>query len=115
MTSKSVYAANSGGVVFAAMTTGEYGNLIKIVTTDNYEAFYAHLGSMSVSINNIVARGQYIGVSGNTGNPQPAYHLHFHVHQDTSSINLTGMTGFTPDANYPGTPGTYVNCGRMGR
>lgn len=64
-----------------------------------------------------VTRSTYIGRVGNTGTS--SVHLHFHVmtgvNQSSGAVNLTGMTGFSPNGIYPGTPGNNVVCGMLGR
>lgn len=60
---------------------GIYGNYI-VITDMNYKYLYAHLSNILVKKNQIVAPGQIIALSGNTGKSTGA-HLHFGI----SAIN----------------------------
>lgn len=82
-----IIAHSSGKVVFCQKgqnnnpgSTGNasYGNCVKIKHNNGMYTLYAHLESVDVSINQVVAKGQKIGRMGNTGNSYGA-HLHFEV------------------------------------
>lgn len=112
----SVYAAMGGTVTFSGWANNGYGNLIKIKAADGKEAYYAHLSHFFPMAGSQTYTLTFIALSGNSSTtPNMAYHLHFHVRQGNSSVDLTGMSGFTNYGNYPGTPGVYENCGSMGR
>jgi Peptidase family M23/Ricin-type beta-trefoil lectin domain len=53
-----------------------FGNHVLVESLDGSVALYAHLNSFNVSTNDILKRGQQIGVQGNTGNSGGS-HLHF--------------------------------------
>jgi murein DD-endopeptidase MepM/ murein hydrolase activator NlpD len=78
MTGDSVYAADSGVVVYAGGISGGYGNMIMIDHGTGYQTLYAHLSAIRVSCGTSVYQGQVIGFAGSTGNSTGA-HLHFEV------------------------------------
>lgn len=102
-----VVGANTGDVYFAGWDTSGYGNLVK-ARTGSEEAFYAHLQSIdwtSLQQTNPwrVTKHSSVGWVGTTGN-STGNHLHFHVRNvnNNASVDLTGMTTFTPTAGlYP--------------
>jgi hypothetical protein len=105
-----LYVSYSGNVIFAGWNTQGYGNLIKISTVSSQIQYYGHLAQINTYVGANVVTYQFIGRTGNTGQTTGP-HLHFHV----DWTNLTGMSGFTPWANWPGTPNINEDCGRMGR
>lgn len=64
------------GTVVAAGWGGAYGNQVVIRMTDGTYTQYGHLSSVAVRAGQRVTAGQYIGLSGATGNVTGA-HLHF--------------------------------------
>ena len=74
----SVYAADSGVVVFAGWATGGYGYTVMIDHGNGYQTLYAHMSGLSASCGQSVGQGRVIGYSGSTGNSTGA-HLHFEV------------------------------------
>jgi hypothetical protein len=52
----------------------------------------SHLAAFSVNLNDVVAAGQQIGLSGNTGQNQP-YHLHFEVRHGGNVTDPFGWRG----------------------
>lgn len=76
-----VFAAESG-VVIHAMKDSISGNLIIIdhgkLDKDNYDTWYAHLSEMKVREGQRVNRGDFIGLSGQTG-MVTGPHLHFEI------------------------------------
>lgn len=103
----SVYTAYSGNVFFAGWNNDGYGNLIKTSSVDGKTAYYAHLNTINTYNGANIVTYQFIAKSGNSG--PSSIHLHFHVNY----TNLTGMSGFFPNANYPTMQD--VSCGNMGR
>jgi murein DD-endopeptidase MepM/ murein hydrolase activator NlpD len=76
-----VFAADSGVVTIASgdgSWNHGYGNLIMIDHGNGYVTVYGHLSAVYAHTCQGVARGQTIGLSGNTGNSFGA-HLHFEV------------------------------------
>ena len=91
-----IYAA-ADGVVFRAGSHSSYGNHIMITHSINgktYTTVYAHLSSMSVSVGQVVNKGQNIGGMGSTG-ASTGSHLHFELHNGaysgSSAINPVGI------------------------
>lgn len=74
---KTIKAADSGTVTFAGWKGG-YGYTVIIDHGNGYKTLYGHLSSISVSNGSKVAKGQKIGVMGNTGK-STGTHLHFEV------------------------------------
>ncbi len=71
-----VRAANAGMVVYADNGVEGYGNLVIILHKDNTRTMYAHLSEARVFSGMQVARGETIGLVGQTGLAY-ASHLHF--------------------------------------
>jgi murein DD-endopeptidase MepM/ murein hydrolase activator NlpD len=75
-----IAATQAGTVVFSTdlrPATG-FGQVIVIKHNDSGTySYYGHLSSRSVSVGNVVYRGQTIGVVGNTGCGSCGIHLHF--------------------------------------
>jgi murein DD-endopeptidase MepM/ murein hydrolase activator NlpD len=82
----SIYAADSGVVVFAGPAFGGYGNMIMIDHGNGYQTLYAHLSSVRTHCGASVSQGQRIGASGSTGNSSGP-HLHFEVRYMSGFIN----------------------------
>ncbi len=74
----SVWASDSGVVVFAGWATGGYGYMIMIDHGNGYQTLYAHLSNVSAYCGQSVYQGQHIGGVGSTGNSTGS-HLHFEV------------------------------------
>ncbi|MED7825664.1 M23 family metallopeptidase [Streptomyces chiangmaiensis] len=75
--------AACGGTVVKAGPNGAgdgpaYGNAIVIRHPNGMHTQYAHLARIDVRVGETVARGQHIGLSGNTGNSSGP-HLHFEI------------------------------------
>ncbi|PTQ55094.1 MAG: putative peptidase [Candidatus Carbobacillus altaicus] len=82
---RTIMAADNGKVIFAGRDGG-YGNLVKISHGNGYVTWYAHLSSISVSVGQQVAKGQKIGVMGETGNAT-GVHLHYEIHLNGKALN----------------------------
>ena len=81
-----IRAAMAGVVAHVESQTGNYGRFIIIRHTNGFQTLYAHLSSFSVSLGQRVARGQQIGLLGNTGRSTGA-HLHFSVIKNGRFVN----------------------------
>lgn len=80
-----LYAAQSGTVTYAGYYSG-YGNLTLIRHDDGVTTAYAHQSSFGVSQGQNVARGEYIGAMGATGNVTGS-HLHFETRTSSGAVN----------------------------
>ena len=76
-----IYAAAAGTIIAATESgwNGGAGKYIKINHNPNLKTLYAHLSKVFVSLGEYVARGQFIGLMGATGQATGC-HLHFEVH-----------------------------------
>lgn len=79
-----VTATLSGEVVYAGQLD-RWGNLV-IVRSGDFEAFYAHLDSVTVNSGSHVLAGHTIGTLGQTGNAF-GVHLHYEVHYRGSPVD----------------------------
>lgn len=78
-----IYSVCDGRVTLAGWN-GDYGNCVKILDNATGETFlFAHLASISVSVNQSVSRATKIGVMGNTENSNGA-HLHLEMRKTDS-------------------------------
>lgn len=82
----SIFASDSGVVIYAGPISGGYGNLVAIDHQNGYLTIYAHLSGFAVACGQSVTQGQVIGYCGSSGNSTGA-HLHFEVRQNGGFIN----------------------------
>lgn len=80
-----VYTTMAGKVVLAGWN-GPWGYLV-VIENNGYQVWLAHLNSFTVYTGQILARGDYLGGVGDTGN-STGPHLHYGVQQHTDSGNL---------------------------
>ena len=79
----SVQSVEAGTIAFAG-EQGSYGNLVVVNHQGGRQTRYAHLGSISVSVGQLVQVGDILGTVGSTGNPDiNQSHLHFEVRQNS--------------------------------
>lgn len=74
----SIFAADSGVVVFAGWANGGYGNTVVVDHGNGYQTLYAHMSRVSARCGQSVSQGGAVGVAGTTGN-STGTHLHFEV------------------------------------
>jgi len=74
----SIFATDSGVVVYAGWSNYGYGNLIVIDHGNGWQSAYAHLSSVAVGCGQSVFQGGAIGGLGSTGNSSGP-HLHFEL------------------------------------
>ena len=70
------------GVVSYSAPLSTYGNVVMVthsIDGQTFTSLYAHLSSDSVSVGQVVSKGQTIARMGNTGN-STGPHLHFEIH-----------------------------------
>jgi LysM repeat protein len=82
----SIFASDSGVVIYAGAISGGYGNLVAIDHQNGYLTLYAHLSGFNVGCGQSVGQGQVIGFCGSSGNSTGA-HLHFEIRQNGGFIN----------------------------
>lgn len=80
-----VRAASDGKVVFADVQGG-FGNLVLLSHPDNRVSVYAHHHVNCVKAGQTVARGELVGLVGQTGGTQSPY-LYFEIRDGTKTIN----------------------------
>lgn len=73
--------ASDGGRIIYNGWYGDYGKVIIIDHGRNYSTLYAHLSEVSVKKDSVVAKGEIIGYSGQTGNAAFP-HLHFEIRKE---------------------------------
>lgn len=83
---QSIFAADSGVVVYAGWNDWGYGNVVVIDHGNGWQTLYAHMSAYSVSCGASVTQGQVIGAIGSTGNSSGP-HLHFEMRNDSYRAN----------------------------
>lgn len=81
-----VYAADNGKVIVAEDSGNGYGNYIIIDHQNGFKTLYGHNSELLVSVGDIVAKGDKIALSGNTGN-STGPHLHFEIHVNDEKVD----------------------------
>ena len=85
-TGTSVYASDSGTVVYAGWSPVGYGNLLVLDHGNGFVTYYAHLDSFWVSSGQWVVQGTPIAGIGSTGN-STGPHLHFEIRYGGNLLN----------------------------
>ncbi len=91
--------ASGGGVVIAAYRAPDFGNNIIIDHGHNIRSRYAHLDKIRVKVGEQVARGQNIGIQGNSGRSSGP-HLHFEIIIKNQRINPEDFIKFLEIFDY---------------
>ena len=82
-----VFATADGVVKYVqSRNVGKSGRAIKISHNFGFETVYAHLNKTKVKIGDIVKKGQYIALSGNSGR-STGPHLHYEVSYAGKALN----------------------------
>lgn len=81
-----VYAADNGKVIVAEDSGNGYGNYIIIDHQNGFKTLYGHNSELLVSVGDIVAKGDKIALSGNTGN-STGPHLHFEIQVNDEKVD----------------------------
>lgn len=85
---KRVRATAVGTVLHTGLLAGtNYGKLIIIGHGEGWQTYYAHLSSISVSEGQRVAKGDVIGVIGNTGGSSGT-HLHYEQRYNGNDVKI---------------------------
>ena len=71
-----VYSSISGVVVSTSWDYMGGGNLLVIQGLDGWRTWYAHMAKIEAVVGERIVKGDYVGVSGNTGSKSTGYHLH---------------------------------------
>lgn len=74
----SIVVGATDGTVMLVGDQGAYGHCVYIENHDGTVAWYAHLTESYVKVGDKIARGQMVGISGNTGR-STGPHLHFEI------------------------------------
>jgi Membrane proteins related to metalloendopeptidases len=80
-----VIAPGNGRVCFLG-TNGGLGKMIGIRHNNQYQTIYGHLSGYNVKLNQVVKRGDCIGLVGRTGN-STGYHLHYEIHKQGKAVD----------------------------
>lgn len=88
-----VYAADNGKVIVSEESGNGYGRYVIIDHGNGYKTLYGHNSSLLVSVGDIVAKGDKITLSGNTGN-STGPHLHFEVIVGDEKVDPQGYLSF---------------------
>ena len=82
-----VYATADGVIKYVQdRNIGSFGRVIKVAHNFGFETVYAHLNKTKVKIGDIVKKGQYIGLTGNSGR-STGPHLHYEVSYASKALN----------------------------
>lgn len=82
----SIFATDSGVVVYAGWSDYGYGLLIVVDHGNGWQSAYAHLSAVAVTCGQSVYQGGYIGALGSTGNSSGP-HLHFELAINGAKVN----------------------------
>ncbi|MBU2929032.1 peptidoglycan DD-metalloendopeptidase family protein [Winogradskyella psychrotolerans] len=93
VTGDSVVAILDGIVRFARYANG-FGNTVVVRHYNGLESTYAHLSHIGVKANDTLARGQYLGKGGNTGNSRGS-HLHLEISYKGEQIHPEYLFDFS--------------------
>lgn len=85
-TGQFIYCPADGVVSMVKVSEYGYGKRIKIVHPYGFETFYAHLSLILVKKNQIVKKGEVIGLVGTSGK-STASHLHFELFKNNKTVN----------------------------
>jgi hypothetical protein len=98
-----ISATHAGTVACGGWVGGHFGNLIIVRSEGDppeWESWYGHLDQVLVGQGEAVARGQLIGLSGNTGEKTTGAHLHYEIHHFGVPVDPLSL----PEETSEGTP-----------
>ena len=125
---KTIVAPCAGKIGWAGMVndkatggrTWEWGNYVRLETSDGYAVYLCHMASVAVRAGQVVAAGDVLGVEGSTGKSTGS-HCHLEVRKGGKSIDPTpyldiaNRVGSYPVSNVPkSTDYASLVCGRAG-
>ena len=79
---------------------GGFGNYVSIIDEQGNYHVYGHLNGVNVSKNDVVSRGQQIGIQGHTGHSQGS-HLHYQISLGSSLNNAKNVDPWVYLKDYP--------------
>jgi len=85
-TGDTVWASDSGTVVYAGWNSTGYGNMVMIDHNNGYATLYGHLSAIYVTCGQGILQGVPLGAAGATGNVTGP-HLHFEVRLNGGFVN----------------------------
>ncbi|MGE7876030.1 murein hydrolase activator EnvC family protein [Peribacillus muralis] len=94
--------AAADGIVSRSYFSSSYGNVVFVthsISGQQWTTVYAHLSSRQVSEGAVVAKGQQVGIMGNTGHSF-GQHLHFELHKGAwnySKSNAVNPLNYIPN------------------
>ena len=103
ITGTPLLACAPGEVVAVRNDAGGYGTHVRLVCEKQgkrFQVIYGHMSSVGVQMEDKVAEGQVIGLSGNTGN-STGPHLHFEVRPESEMAPGTFVSGAYAVDPYP--------------
>ena len=95
-----ISATHAGTVVCGGWVGGDFGNLIIVRSEGDppeWESWYGHLDRVDVRQGDYVERGQWIGLSGDTGEKTTGAHLHYEIHHLGVAVDPLGLPAATPE------------------
>lgn len=88
-----VHAAKPGTVIVSTKSNS-YGNYVVVSHGSGNTTLYAHMSSRRVSVGDVVAQGDVLGITGSTGVSRGA-HLHFEITENGERVDpLKYLTGY---------------------
>lgn len=81
-----IHATGVGKVVYAEYGTNGYGMHVIVDHGFGYQTLYAHMSKLEVHVGQTVARGDVLGLVGNTG-LSVGPHLHYEVHKGGEAVD----------------------------
>jgi len=81
-----IFATNNGVVEDAGWNNGGYGNWVKINNGNGIETVFGHMSNVIAQAGQMVAKGQLLGYSGDTG-WATGPHLHYEVRRWGTAVN----------------------------
>lgn len=91
--SRNIIAPTNGKIVSSQIITDknnptwEWGNYVKMDDLNGFYLFFCHLSTRSVKAGQTVAKGQLIGIEGQTGYSFGS-HLHFEVRRKSDNVSI---------------------------